>query len=142
MKLFILLIGIISFQSMNAQNLTEYQWENRLVVMFSQSEKSPAVEKQLKNLEEKSEGLKERKLKIIHSIPGRQRIIFPSSSEWQDSELYSTMKQKNTGFEVILIGLDGGVKLRQTEILENQRLFDLIDSMPMRKAEMRRNNNP
>ena len=36
---------------------------------------------------------------------------------------------------VILVGKDGGVK-RQTDSLELNRLYDLIDSMPMRQSEM------
>lgn len=50
-------------------------------------------------------------------------------------------EDKKSDFEVILIGLDGGVKLRQTEALETKKLFDLINSVPMRQAEMRKNDN-
>ena len=40
-------------------------------------------------------------------------------------------------FRVVLIGKDGGVKLRQEEPISVADLFALIDSMPMRKQEMR-----
>ena len=36
----------------------------------------------------------------------------------------------------MLIGKDGGVKLRQEEPISVADLFALIDSMPMRKQEM------
>ena len=39
-------------------------------------------------------------------------------------------------FRVVLIGKDGGVKLRQEEPISMADLFALIDSMPMRKQEM------
>jgi hypothetical protein len=51
------------------------------------------------------------------------------------------------GFEIVLIGLDGGIKLRQDSSPEKDNLFfadplaelyALIDGMPMRRAEMRR----
>jgi hypothetical protein len=38
---------------------------------------------------------------------------------------------------VILIGKDGGVKLVQEERVSLQAVFDLIDTMPMRRREMR-----
>lgn len=37
---------------------------------------------------------------------------------------------------VLLIGKDGGVKARQA-VLDLEALFDRIDAMPMRRAEMR-----
>jgi len=36
-----------------------------------------------------------------------------------------------------LIGLDGGVKLKETEVLKKEDLFSIIDSMPMRLREIR-----
>lgn len=38
---------------------------------------------------------------------------------------------------VILVGKDGGVK-RRTDELDLTRLYELIDSMPMRQSEMRK----
>lgn len=43
-----------------------------------------------------------------------------------------------TNFEgVLLIGKDGGIKLKKPFIVKPQTIFDLVDSMPMRRAEMR-----
>ena len=41
-------------------------------------------------------------------------------------------------FAVLLIGKDGGVKLRSAVPLTTTTLFETIDAMPMRQAEMRR----
>ena len=43
-------------------------------------------------------------------------------------------------FEVILIGLDGGIKLQQTEVLKKEALFNIVDAMPMRRNELNRKN--
>ncbi|MBD0405038.1 DUF4174 domain-containing protein [Flammeovirga sp. EKP202] len=43
-------------------------------------------------------------------------------------------------FEVILIGLDGSIKLKQADIMTHKDLYQLIDSMPMRKKELEENN--
>jgi hypothetical protein len=43
---------------------------------------------------------------------------------------------------VLLIGKDGGIKLKEPFSVQPIRIFDLIDSMPMRQSEMRRKNSP
>ena len=47
-----------------------------------------------------------------------------------------TILDNSNNFEVILIGLDGSIKLRQENILLKEDLFRIIDSMPMRISEM------
>ena len=49
-------------------------------------------------------------------------------------EVYGALPHE---FRVVLVGKDGGVKLRQEEPISAADLFALIDSMPMRKQEMR-----
>ena len=123
---------------MTAQSLAEYQWKNRLVVIISESENSEEFLKQMQEFDNKDSELNDRKLKIILAKPGEMKVLFPENTEWQKSSIYSEMK-KDGDFEVLLIGLDGGIKLRQHQVLEAEKLFSQIDSMPMRRAEM--NNN-
>lgn len=47
----------------------------------------------------------------------------------------------NTPFSVTLIGLDGGIKLETTEILKRKELYRIIDSMPMRRSEIKNKGN-
>jgi len=56
----------------------------------------------------------------------------------QSSELFAEYKQSDKTFEIMLIGLDGGVKLRQSKFLSNEDLFARIDQMPMRRDELER----
>ena len=39
---------------------------------------------------------------------------------------------------IVLIGKDGGIKLKRPFVVSAGEIFDMIDSMPMRKAEMKR----
>ena len=58
---------------------------------------------------------------------------------WQDSaKLYQRLNPSKSEFEVILFGLDGGIKLRSEVPVKCEDLFGVIDQMPMRKAEMNR----
>jgi hypothetical protein len=40
-------------------------------------------------------------------------------------------------FMLILLGKDGGIKLKRNDRVKLEEIFSLIDSMPMRKDEMR-----
>lgn len=86
-------------------------------------------------------GLEERKI-IIYLID--KQLVTQVNGENQatksGSTFYEKYKQTDADFEVVLIGLDGGEKLRQADILTRQKLYALIDGMPMRRAEMRRKN--
>jgi hypothetical protein len=43
-------------------------------------------------------------------------------------------------FTFILIGKDGGVKLRANEPISKEKLYRTVDDMPMRKSEMKQQN--
>jgi hypothetical protein len=54
------------------------------------------------------------------------------------ADFYQTYGVERDEFVVILIGKDGGEKLRKTgEILPTDLLFATIDAMPMRQREIR-----
>lgn len=136
------IICLFGLQPNFSQSLLDFKWEYRLVVVFTDSDDSEKFAAQKNELISQIQGFEDRKLKLIHAVPGKYRQSLPVNSEWiADEELYSQMLDKESDFEVILIGLDGGVKLRQKDILEPLQLFSLIDSMPMRQAEMRRKND-
>ena len=127
---------------LKAQDLDKYQWKNRIILIITENEGSDFLNRQLQVFKDENKELKERKLKIFQVSPGKYRECFPREKDWTTAEksIYE-LKKSNTDYEILLLGLDGGVKSRQTEILETEKLFDLIDSMPMRQAEMRRKNN-
>jgi hypothetical protein len=52
-------------------------------------------------------------------------------------KIRSRFQISREGFEILLIGKDGTVKLRSDKPVSSEDLFALIDSMPMRKREMR-----
>ena len=68
----------------------------------------------------------------------RDLIVFRVFEDDEGKDLRERFSPKPGGFTLILIGKDGGVKLRRENGADLQDIFDLIDGMPMRKAEMRR----
>lgn len=140
-KIMPVIICVFGLQLISSQNPADYKWQNRAIVVFTDSENSDKFKAQKKELMAGMKGFEDRKLVLLHSTPEKFRKSLPVDSEWmQDAGIYDEMLDKEADFEVILIGLDGGVKLRQREILESKHLFSLIDSMPMRQAELRKNN--
>lgn len=127
---------------MKAQELEKHQWKNRIVLILSNDKESELVKSQLKEFDGKSAGLKERKLIIYQVLPNSYRILNSGNKEWiSGSELYQKYNTKSYDFRVVLIGLDGEEKLQQDEVLTTEKLFSVIDSMPMRRAEIRNDDN-
>jgi hypothetical protein len=62
------------------------------------------------------------------------QIVLRSAAE--NPEIVEQSKFAKVGFALVLIGKDGGEKLRPREIVDSETLCRLIDSMPMRQEEM------
>ncbi|MEM9363834.1 MAG: DUF4174 domain-containing protein [Bacteroidota bacterium] len=119
------LLFLFSFMSF-AQNIKEYQWKNRLLVLVSKEPNSWESKQQRKIFEQNQLQLEERNMLLLN----RQ-------ANSQDLARFSLDKN----FEgVVLIGKDGGVKLKKPFLIKPQVIFDLVDTMPMRRLEMQNTN--
>ncbi|NNG11438.1 MAG: DUF4174 domain-containing protein, partial [Arenibacter sp.] len=113
----------------------------RVILIVSQNEDSKTYNQQIAQLSRLPKALKERKILVYEILPERYRIMNylnkEKKSKWISSSLlYGQYGNKQEVFKVILIGLDGGVKLNSSNVLIPSELFATIDSMPMRRAEM------
>ncbi len=131
MTLFTALLG-------SAQDLSKHRWENRLILLISDDENNPTLKAQIAEFTKDLTGLEERKLIIYQVMPEEYKIILNGDTTKQSSKLYKTYKKTEKGFEVLLLGLDGGIKHRQSELLPLEKLYAIIDAMPMRRSEMKR----
>jgi hypothetical protein len=111
------------FQDRPVDGLERYRWSHRPVLLFAPSTQEPAFVEQRAAFEAAVDGLVERDIVVlIDTDPSGQGPLRTSFGA--------------TGFEVLLIGKDGGVKLRQQEPVSADVLFTVIDAMPMRRREM------
>ena len=141
LKILFIIISIISTNKGMSQNIIAHQWENRVLLVLTDNADTSTFLNQIKELQENENGLKDRKL-IVYQIKEDTFSIGLKNEKWQNSlKLYKTYKSTNSPFEVVLIGLDGGIKLRQNYILTCKKLFKTIDVMPMRKSELKRKGN-
>lgn len=67
-----------------------------------------------------------------------QEVIASQLSGPDQRYLRQQLNLPDSGFMVLLIGKDGGVKRRETQPLTPTQLFRTIDAMPMRQQEMKR----
>jgi len=120
------------------QDLSSHRWENRLLLILVEDTDHPVYQDQISELTRDMAGVEDRRL-IIYTIKQNEFATGLKKSVWIPSDdLYADNKQLEGEFEIILIGLDGGIKLRQAELLKNDKLFAFIDAMPMRRNELRK----
>lgn len=138
-KLFIFTILILNSLSVYSQSLSSYQWKNRLVLIQTTNPQNQLFKNQIQELADHLKGLEEIRIVVFKFTSGSFQKGFEQDAPWEN--LNSSLKKdlrNSSEFEIILIGLDGGVKLRKNEFLSTDQLFRLIDQMPMRQSEIRK----
>jgi len=117
-----ILIGLISHIS-PAQSA----WSNkRIVYIFAQDRKNEAIKLQQNLLRLDPIGCAERDIEIIVVADSPQREILVRKYKYTAPE-----------FMLVLVGKDGTEKFRSMTPVNTDQLFAIIDSMPMRKSEIR-----
>ncbi|WGD34132.1 DUF4174 domain-containing protein [Olleya sp. YS] len=135
MRFLLVIIIYFSATSIKAQDLKSHQWKNRVLLVISKTENLEEFKKQITLLNNNDDAFAERKLLVYYILPNKYKI---DNNKWiTSSVLFNKFTDKKSAFTVILIGLDGGIKLSQNQIISTQKLFSSIDVMPMRKSELK-----
>ena len=127
-------------QSHNEFQLSDYRWENRLLLVFAPSPENAEYRKQIEALNSRKDGMLDRDLKIFHLF--REGVSFGEGLQIEKESvdgLYQKYNIQPGKYLIVLIGKDGTEKLRKSSLLKPEKLFKVIDSMPMRQREMREN---
>lgn len=118
--------------------LNRYLWKNRLLLVFAPSEHDARYRDLKRELREHGDAILERDLLVFHVLENGVSRLGPSPIDAQSAALLRDRFSVNPGqFLVVLIGKDGGEKLRRGGELDITEIFSLIDSMPMRQREIR-----
>ena len=134
-NIWLLAVVLISTTTMS-QNLDSFKWENRILLLRDSDYSSKELKGQLKVLQNHMKKLQDRDILVF--------IV-------TDDAILDTLKRKTIlksrriieayglkDFQgLILIGKDGGIKLKESFVVSPKVIFTLIDSMPMRQAEMK-----
>ena len=119
------------------QDLSDYQWQNRILLVLTSDTLSPDYHKQMDFIQSDPEGLAERKLIIYKVFPSGYQEGIANMTWTQSPEFYNRFHQSGNSLEVVLIGLDGSVKHQTGTLVPLTKIFSWIDSMPMRMQELR-----
>ncbi len=136
----ILSIVIMMSCAANAQCLEDLQWKNRVLIINAIDTSDQLYQKQINLFQDESEALRERKLNVFqYTYPHLRQLDFSQKKNSKNRNTKDCEFIIKEDFNVILIGLDGGVKLRSKKILTPEKLYAKIDAMPMRRSEMKGN---
>lgn len=124
----LLLAGVTSVAAATPDPLAPHRGRHRILVASAPAPGDATLERQRTVFRAMGKGAGERDvvlLEAVGSTPGARA-------------LRAAVGIGESGFSVVLVGKDGGVKLRSTTVLGSDQLFPLIDAMPMRRKEMSR----
>ncbi|RYE36592.1 MAG: DUF4174 domain-containing protein [Sphingobacteriaceae bacterium] len=124
MKKLLILTTIFSFAVFK---LSAQQNSHRIIRIFTADVGNASFINQ-KSMLVNAQNLEERDIKV-------EEIIASKSNQ----NLFKKYKANPKGFTFILFGKDGGEKMRSTQPVSLEKLYQVIDSMPMRKNEMQNN---
>ncbi|WP_339793836.1 MAG: DUF4174 domain-containing protein [Imperialibacter sp.] len=120
--------------------LEQFAWKNRIVLVFHSESNAEIGVEQVALFKKQQKEFDDRDLVLGVIDSGGNGAIDGASIGAKDAAtLQQTFNPANSDFLIVLIGKDGGVKLKEQTVVPVETIFDLVDAMPMRRAEMRRN---
>jgi hypothetical protein len=114
-----------------AQTIKANRWKKRILLVVAPTAADPDYQRQKTLLAAAPAGLRERDFLVLD-------VLYDQLSAADQRFLQQEMELPNRRFAVVLIGKDGGVKQTKTRPIATAELFGTVDSMPMRRQEMRR----
>ena len=109
-------------------DLDSLKWNSRVLLLFASGENDLQLQDQERRLEAEQKGLDKRDLKVF-ALTG---------TSGESRALSDRFHVADSRFVLLLIGKDGGEKLRKDHVVAPEEIFQVIDKMPMRRDEMRR----
>jgi hypothetical protein len=125
----------MQFTKIYSQDLTDYQWKNRIILLKDTNLDSDWLQAQLKRLNSRQKEFLNREVLFL---------LLTDTSVYNEKREVMTLQADSivsnyglTNFVgLVLIGKDGGTKLKEEFIVNPSTIIKLIDNMPMRKTEI------
>lgn len=117
--------------------MESYRWNKRPLLVFAPNPESAVARDQRAALTEATADFRDRDMVHVEVL-GQAVWIDQTKSDSVDADLLrEEYGVANSETVVLLIGKDGGVKLRRDAAINPRDLYSLIDTMPMRQREIR-----
>ena len=122
-------------------DLKSFEWENRVLIVSGNGSK---YQNQFDNLEGNKNEYTERDMVVILINKDESKISYDGLNVLNKLDYESTFSIRKRfnfdNFNLILIGKDGGVKYNNNEPVKINKIFEIIDKMPMRMQEIKERN--
>jgi hypothetical protein len=117
--------------------LSDLRWQSRVLLVFADSDASAS--RQLSLIAERGEEIADRDLVVFTVTGDAVRLAAGSTRVEPDADELRRAYGIDPAapLTVVLVGKDGGEKLRRDGPVAGAELFGVIDAMPMRRQEMR-----
>jgi hypothetical protein len=110
-------------------SLAALHWDKRVLLVSAPNEKDPLLHDQRRVIRRWQAGAQDRDLVVVEIVGDAVSGAADAASRLRRSFGLPTAQ-----FAVVLIGKDGGTKLRQKEPISSAILEKTIDAMPMRRS--------
>ena len=119
-------------------DLTQFQWKKRLLFLFAENANDPIFKNLQSQIMAQKAEIDDRDL-IVFEVPaqGPARMNTSPLDQKEADSIRNHFAAPGNAFSLILVGKDGGIKLKRSDQVDLREIFGLIDSMPMRQREMR-----
>lgn len=112
-------------------NLEAYKWEKRLLLLFAPTMNDAELGRQKELVRRSQSGIAERQLEVLELVPG-------GNAATMREDLLRKFGVEAERYTLLLIGKDGQEKFRTQKAVPLEEVFKIIDQMPMRREEMRK----
>ena len=120
-----------------AAELGDYLWQSRPLLVFAPTEGDPRLSETMRRIEASRCDFVDRDMVLGRIVAdGTSTLDGQVVDTAQAHRLASEFGIGANGFSVVLIGKDGGEKLRVNDIPDLAAIYAVIDGMPMRGREM------
>ncbi len=131
-------LGASGVNAAESDPIRELRWQSRVLLVFATSMSDAGVAAMRENIDSAKAEVVDRELVIGWVLgDGQSRLGDGELNDDYAAELRARAGVDATSFGVVLIGKDGGIKARYSDVPDLGELFALIDGMPMRRREMR-----
>lgn len=138
MRVLLLPTAILSLTGMDgAHTMSNYLWNYRPLLVFAGNERSLPLAEQRRAVAGSASELGERNVVVIWVVANEVAAEFGPALKMSAAELRARYAVTPNSFRVMLVGKDGGVKLSSDKPIDTAALMATIDTMPMRRDEMR-----
>ena len=119
-----------------AAELGDFRWERRPLLVFAPSDSDPRLVETLSRIEASRCDFDGRDMVLGQVVTKGNSTLDGQSIDADESRrLANQFAIGANAFSVVLIGKDGGEKLRVDEVPDLRRIYAVIDGMPMRSRE-------